>query len=484
MPIPDATLTIVDNSLGILPEDASADTAAIGACSLGTPNTIYPFRGVDAQTVKDTLGVGPLVEKTVFHLAKSEGKTVYAVPVNASVAGASGAITKSNAGGPTITLSGAPKDDAQAQIVIVTTGVLGAGVFKFTLDGGDTWSPDTTIPSGGTYVLAETGVTATFPAGTYTAGDTYTWTATAPSFVVNDFSAAMDALLADGTKKWGIVHLVGQATDAAGTVTLATTMGSKLATAAAAYRYACGVIECPAVDKALLIAAFANFVDARVMVVGGWHELQSDVTSRVYKRPAAWSYVARLAKVPISIHPSRDASDVNLEALAGVIRLVPTGAAASTGYHDENVTPAFDSARFVSLRTITGRQGFYVTNGKTMAGTTSDFGEVQYRRIMDRGCDVTRNAILAYLNKKLLVDKTTGQLLEDEAQGIEADVGGQLRTALVQDGHASDVTVVVNRTDNLLSTKKLRVKVRIVPPGYSGFIEVEIGFRNPALQPV
>lgn len=478
--LPDVTLTIKDPSLGILPDDTTADSAKIGVTSTGVANLIYSYAGASTQTLIDEQGTGPAVEATAHHLTKSGGKTVYLVPVTSSVAGTNSAITHTG-GGPVVTIAGAPKDDYQASLVVVIGGALGAGTFKVSLDGGDNYSAEITIPSGGTYLIPGTGVTVTFPAGTYVAGDTYAWTSTAPSFSVSDMSAALDVLLADQTKAWGFVHIVGAGVDATAALAMATALGSKMDTAFALGRPAFALLELPAVDKALLTTGLAGFAHPRVAVVGGYEELVSDISARVYKRPAAWPVAARIAKVPISVDPSRNASDSDLEALAGVVTLVPRGAVAASGYHDEGATPGFDGARIISLRTILGRQGFYITNPNLMAASGSDFKWIMYRRVMDRACSITRTGMLAYLNKGLRTNPTTGFILELDAQGIENNLKAQLSAALVQAGHASAVSVVVNRADNLLTSPTLRVKVRITPKGYAKQVEVEMGFRNPAL---
>lgn len=480
MPIPSVTQTILDPGLGIIAEDTSADTAAIGVSSLGTANTLYAFRGPDTQAVKTTLGTGPLVEKVIYHLGKSNGKTVYAMPINSSVAGANGSVTKSNGSSPTVTVAGAARDDYQAIIAIVSTGALGVGTFKVSLDNGDVYGPVLTIPAGGSYLIPDTNITVTFPSGTYTVGDTYSWTSTAPGFSNTDFGNAMDALLAR-PEKWGIVHLVGQGLDASAAATLATTMGSKLTTAASSKRYARGVVEGPMVDKATMITAFAAFADARVAVCLGFLELISDVSGRQYKRSIGTPFVARLAKIPISVDAIRNDTDSNIESIPGVVKLVPQGAAASTGYHDEGSTPGGDAARFVTAMTIPGQPGFYFCNPNLMSAPGSDFKWMQYGRIMDRACTVTNQAMTRYLGKRIPLDPATGFILEAEALAIESDLASQLRAALKEPGHVSEIKVVVNRADNLLSSPVLRVKVLITPKAYAKTIEVELGFFNPAV---
>jgi hypothetical protein len=324
-------------------------------------------------------------------------------------------------------------------------------------------------------------VTLNFAAGTYVAATTYSWTSIAPSYSNSDLATGLDSILAINTVKGGFVHVVGQGADASTAATMATTLQSKLVSAAALKKYMRGLIEMPAVDKALLITAFAAFSGDRVGAVLGFLEMVSDVSGRVYKRSLGHSFAARLAKVPISVDAIRNDTDSNIESLPGVVKLVPDGAAASTGYHDEGTTPGADAARFIAAMTIPGVPGFYVCNPNLMSAPGSDFKWAQHGRVMDRACEVVNTAATKYLSKRLRLNSTTGFILEAEALSIEADVGSQVRAAIVQPGHAVSASVVVNRADNLLSSPVLRMKVRIVPMAYAKTVECEIAFLNPAL---
>ncbi len=481
MPIPQVTITTKDGALGIIAEDTSADSFKLGVSSTGVVGQLYSYRGSDTSKVRDELGQGPLVEATVHHLKKSGGKTTHVMKLTSSVAGTNTAVTQTG-GGPAVTLSGAPLDQYDGIIKVTGGGALGVGTFQFSLDGGDNYSVDYVIPSGGSFIIPDSGITATFAAGTYVVATTYSWTSAAPSFSNSDFSTGMDSLLAIQTVTGGFVHLVGQADTAANAATFCTTMQSKLSTAASAQkRYMRGIVEMPAIDKAGLISQFAAFSGDRVAAVLGFLEMTSDVSGRVYKRSLGHVFAARLAKVPISVDAIRNDTDSNIETLAGVVKLVPTGAAASTGYHDEGVTPGADVARFVTAMTIPGVPGFYICNPNLMSALGSDFKWMQYGRVMDRACEVVNTASTKYLSKRPRIDASTGFISKAEAEAIEADIGGQLRAAIVQPGHAVSASVVVNRADNLLSSPVLRMKVRIVPFPHAKAIEVEIAFLNPAL---
>jgi hypothetical protein len=480
MPIPSVAITVADGALGIIADDTTADSFKLGVSSAGTVGTLYSYRGADTSKVRTELGQGPLVEAISHHLKKSGGKTVYAMKLTSSVVGTNTAVTQSG-GGPLVTLTGAPLDQYDGIAVVVAGGALGVGTFKFSLDGGETYSVELTIPAGGTYLMPDSGVTLNFAAGTYVAATTYSWTSEAPSYSNADLSTGLDSVLAINTAKGGFIHVVGQAADASGAATMATTLQAKLVAAAALKKYMRGIIEMPAVDKALLITAFAAFSGDRVGAVLGFLEQVSDVSGRIYKRSLGHAFAARLAKVPISVDAIRNDTDSNIESLPGVVKLVPDGAAASTGYHDEGTTPGADAARFITAMTIPGVPGFYICNPNLMAAPGSDFKWLQYGRVMDRACEVVNLAATKYLSKRLRLDPVTGFILKAEATAIEADIGAQVRAALVQPSHAVSASVVVNRADNLLSSPVLRMKVRIVPFPHAKTIECELAFLNPAL---
>jgi len=134
------------------------------------------------------------------------------------------------------------------------------------------------------------------------------------------------------------------------------------------------------------------------------------------------------------------------------------------------------------MRTFKGYPGYFITNGNMMATYGSDFSLVQFRRVMDRACQVVRAAEIPMLSSEVRVDLKTGFIDERDAQEFESKVGTQLKTALVATGNASDASVTLNRTTNLLESASEPVTVSIVPLAYLKQLDNTIGFANPSLQ--
>lgn len=474
MTLPQHNLTIRDGGLGLIAADSVGLSVKIGSSTTGTAATFYSYQGTDVQTVFDDLGEGPLPHATAKHLLRSAGKPVLSYKATPSNAGASSAITRSGGSvGPLPTLSaGTANDQYDSQIVIVLGGAVGTATFKYTLDGGDTWSD--TILTAGTYLLPS-GVTVTFTAGTYVANEAYAWTDTAPSLSSADIGTAVDAVIVSAYDPEAI-HVLGQAVDAAGTLTIATLLATKVTAAWAAHKYLWIAFESPAVAASLLITAFANFIGQGVVGFAGFCELVNDKDSRIQKRSIGRTLMPRIMRNPLAVHALRRVGDEDIESLPDVYTLVPDGAAASTGYHDEQATPGLDAARFSTLRTIPGAQGFYPSNALTFASSTSDFLQLPYLRIILQGARVWYQYGLTQLGARIRTNPDTGFIAGAFADAIETGGEAAIRANL---GDAIEaVEVLVNRTDDVTADPTLRAKVRLVVGGYVLTFDSEIGLAS------
>jgi hypothetical protein len=376
----------------------------------------------------------------------------------------SGVVTPSGAG-PTVTQASSPNDAYDVIIQIATAGGLGAGAFTYSLDGGNSASAIIAIPGGGVYAIPGTGLVITF-SGTFTLGDTYSFTSIAAAFTVSDVTTALDFLGGQATE-WDHVHIVGAPTSAANAYTLAVAVDTKLTGFETAFRYAYGITECPTGESdATVNAAFASFVSKRVTVCAGDAALVSPITGKINRRNAAWVVAARIARIA----QQEDPAWVGRGALPGVTSL----------YRNEGATPLLDEGRFTTLRTHPGLAGYYITNFRMMAAGGSDFTYGMNRRVMDTACRITRQAELPYLNQEVTIG-SNGYIDEKEAQRFEADVNSQLRAGVTGPGMASSATVVMSRTANLLAGAAAPVTVRLVPKAYLKHIDTSMGFSNPAV---
>lgn len=482
---PKVSLTEQDGALGVLPPSAGALYSVIGVAGAGALNTPTTFGRVkDLVTAFGVAGQnpGPAVEAAAHYIEKY-GRPVVFTRVAGSVAGSMGALDVTSFAGtsvPTIAASPAPNDDADVVIEFPTGGTVGTTgiVYRYSLDGGVNFGAKKALGTANNFTIPELGtLQINLAAGTVTAASVLRARANAPVWNATDLGAGLDALKV-WTGTYEIIHIVGSI-DA----TAFDAIELKIAAMAALGKDHpwIGNFRMPnaAESEAAYKTAFDTALGAKSTTYGvvcaGAEDLISSVSGRKYRRPFAFAYAAREQSVSEEVNTA----DVNLGPMSGDIR----DSAGNVKHHDESANPGLDDSRACVARSWDDFPGVYVNRPRLFSSETSDFDILPKRRVMNLGKRVLRAYLQRRLNKPIRVDKTTGFILEEEAQEIEAGANAVLRDALLQKPKASDAFFVLSRTDLVLSTKTLTGECRIVPLAYPEQINVDpISFFNPALQ--
>lgn len=478
---PSVIITELDGALGILPTSAGRLLAFVGVSSSGPFATPATYARV-SQLVAD-FGNGPMVEAAAYYIEKF-GRPVIVARTAQSTAGSypAAAATVVTGGGTsvvTVDVLTEPDDDFEAYFEIVTGGTIGvAGItFRWSLDGGRTLSPVTALGVAATFVFPTSGGTAIlFAAGTVLAGQTNTFRCSAPKWNTTDVGVALTALFATAAS-WESVYVVGDLTGAD-----FDTIDPKFAAGLTAGKYHgwVGSTRMPnfGESEATYLAAMAAIFNSKATVFGevcsGAAKTISSVSGRQYRRPVAFCVAAREGFYSEEIN----IADVNLGSIPGVSIRDANG---NPDEHDESINPGLDDARFTVLRTWDGVQGVYVNRPRILSAAGSDFDLFTKRRVLNLAHGALRAYFLRRLNKPILVNAQTGFILESEALEIESGALAAMRSVLLAKPKASGIQFALSRTDNVLSTKTLTGAARVIPLAYPEFIELEVGFLNPAL---
>ena len=479
---PQVTITELDGALGVLPPSAGRLHAILGVSSKGSTDVPATFARI--TDVVAAYGRGPLVEAAARYIAQT-GRPVVLVRTGQTVAGSfpgGTAVVFVGTGTSAITVAASPvpDDDFEFAFRVVTGGTIGTeGItFQWSLDNGRTWSPVTALGTATSFVFPDSGgVQIDFAAGTLVADDLATFRGDAPNWDATEIGAALDALLAS-THSWEIAHIVGPIDG-----TAFDTIDGKFSGAIASGKYHSWIghtrmpnlAETEAAYKTALDAIF----DAKATVFGsmaaGAAKVTSSVSGRQYRRPVSFVYA------PLEAGSSEEVNvaAVNLGPISGVSIRDSNG---NPDEHDESVNPGLDDSRFVTLRTWDEVQGVYINRPLLLSPAGSDYQLHPHRRVLNLAHAALRAYFVRRLNSPIQVDETTGFILEEEALEIESGAAASLRAALLQKPKASAIQFTLSRTDNLLSTKTLTGTARVIPLAYPEFVDLEVGFFNPALQ--
>jgi hypothetical protein len=169
MPLPGVQVNTLDGGLGLQPGSNTQLTLWAGCCTAGVPATLATYG--DSQTAATALGAGELLEAVGYGMAAGT-PPVMVMPLEPSVRGGVGAVTKVGAGAGTITVSIAPH--VAITITCTTAGALGTAAFTFQLGSGAASAPVVSAAgwSSTGYRVPGTYCTVVFTAGSYVAGGT------------------------------------------------------------------------------------------------------------------------------------------------------------------------------------------------------------------------------------------------------------------------------------------------------------------------
>jgi hypothetical protein len=490
----DVVITITDGGLNQGPQVNPRAFSLYGVCSLGTPETVYNLATI--EDIKTYLGYGPLAEAYGLLLSLT-GPGHVAIPVTSDVVAVHGAVTAhrvaTSDGDMVVTAAASkPANNAfklRAQVISVGTGQKvsdGTLAVRFSLDDGQNWGQRTIVPSTGSVGLlaldgtngitsVPTGMEVTFDSGseTFDYGDYFTMATTAPYYGTANFSSAAAAALGDATP-WNLGLLVGTPASAADAAAMAaaadlfaaaafsggsfggaTVMGGRDMRAIMASNHCADT----AADTTL-VSAFQAFSSRRVMVsAGGTDTIISALDGRQMYQEHALPLACRLAAIPPKQSP-------------GVVDDGPLSAVVAIG-RDERRRPTLFDQRFSVAQTRGGYSGFFNDIGNVMAPVGSDYKWIMRGRVIDLVATACRAAGYKWLNKTLgataagTLDPVWAQMIKDTFDSqVKRIAGGQYNAA----------RTIVNMTDKVTETNKIRVTERVQPYPHAAEVEIDVGF--------
>lgn len=121
-----------------------------------------------------------------------------------------------------------------------------------------------------------------------------------------------------------------------------------------------------------------------------------------------------------------------------------------------------------------GKAGTYFNDSFTAITETSDYAFIENNRTLDKAIRGCREFLLPSLNAPLYVNED-GTLTEDTIASFKNDAERALET-MERDGEVSAFGITINPAQNVLSTSRLSITIKVVPVGVARNIVVNVGF--------
>lgn len=131
---------------------------------------------------------------------------------------------------------------------------------------------------------------------------------------------------------------------------------------------------------------------------------------------------------------------------------------------------------YAILRSFPGRAGYYWADDQTFCPQSDDLSSAARNRVINKALILTYDTYVEEINDTVQVD-TSGRLPMAVVKYLEGIIESRIERDMGAD--ISAVKAFINPTQNILSSDKLEIEVRIVPLGYLKEIVVSLGFSNP-----
>lgn len=472
----DVRTSVSDGLLGFATETGDGLHIKIGVSPVKADTPVIVTGDMDAARIRERLGLSPLADATMDAVQWGAGR-IFCIPVTASNDGSVGEIKKEGAGTGRITVKGSPTNAFTVIVEITAQGGLNTAAFRISVNGGYSYTDEFTVPVTGTYEIEGTGLTVQFEetagedqkAGSFLAGDTFSFETTAPVATNGDILDAFGKIK-NFSQEFEFIHIVGpsalplwQAVSEAQQelMTVYHKPAFVLLEAAFPETSADGSLD----DWAFQMEADRRKIRNRdIQVCAAWGRLvRLDGTTQNANLAGAVSGRYAMTAVQKCIGQTNETAGMGFSRTR-LLELLPEG-------YDSTIIGLLDEADYLTFREYDGLDGFYVYHTKMMCPDGSDYRYAEDVRVLNKIIRETRKKSLLLKNDDIDLDDIQGEL-EARARFISEPLDTMADNREIS---GYETTVVDGHEETFLEDETMRVKIRYLSRGYIREVEIDLG---------
>jgi len=145
----------------------------------------------------------------------------------------------------------------------------------------------------------------------------------------------------------------------------------------------------------------------------------------------------------------------------------------------EDAADSIHDKGYIFFRTFARMSGFFFNDDPTATRNDDDYCSLSKGRTIDKAATIAYTTYVVELLDDVEVDNKTGKLPPSLTGYFQSKIENAISVDMA--GEISGVDVFVDPAQNLLSTDKIAIKLRIIPRGQIKAIEVDLGFTNPLI---
>ena len=416
--------------------------------------------------IKELLGKTPLADACMDSIEWG-AKTIYCIPVAASVAGEVGTVEVETSGDGIIEIEGIPNNAYEILVQIVEGGANNEGTFIYSTNGGNSYTEEATIPVTGMVEIPHTGLTLKFEdtAGAFDADDTFAFVTTAPAM---SNAAILDAVykIANTNIAFEFAHIVGTSARALWAMLGAVAEdfietykkpcffvceGRGIATDEDIYDYVEAILE----ERKGITSSYVQVVLSNSLYVRDGREQKinnAGIVAGMYCNAKESQSIGEPKSFPVP--PNK------------MISLLPAGI--------EEYIEQLDTARYLTFRQYAGRDEYFVTSARMLAASDSAYPYAEDIRVSNRLVKAVREKLLEEL--QIEIDPADQ---EATLARIAAEANIPVEDAIADNIISSGEATIDSDNIDLMTSEEIEVTVTYVAMRHLRSIQLTFSVENP-----
>lgn len=461
---------VEDGNIGRNSSTATHAQVKIGVSRAQSSVPLLITNAMKPEDIKSKLGYTPLADACID--ATENGlKTIYAIPMKADIPGEIGSVTHTGTGKGIFEVKGTPNNAYDIVVQITETGDTNEGSFRYSIDGGNNFSEEYTIPLGGKYEISGTGLSLDFAditseAKSFIGEDAYAFSTTAPTMNNANVLEAVEKLIGYN-KAFEVCHIVGVSTK-----TLWAALQSEAEKFLTTYKkpliFLCEGRSC---REGETLDEYMVAMETERKGISSWF-VSVSLSYATYQRKDLRTQNINLAGVISGlIGKAKESLSIGCVeefpvSSAKLIRLLPEGI--------EDYSREFDEMGYTIFRQYNGKEDYYVSNGYVMSPAGSDFRYIEDVRVL---CRIIREVNLKATDK--IQTEVDPENLEGSVKTIEAYLNIAMEDC-EKDKIISSGEVTIDTEDlDILADETLDVAATWVPMGTARRFNIKFAVSNP-----
>lgn len=465
----DVNVKVEDGNLGRSSSTGTGTHIKIGISNVESKAPILISGTMNAKKIKEKVGNTPLADACIDAVEWGASST-YCIPVKAGTAGTVGEIKEEKKGYGSFEVKGSPNNAYDIVVEVMDAGECNEGSFRYSLDGGNTFTEEMTIPVTGEAELEATGLNVKFTdaegGDSFKEGDRFTFSTTSPAMSNEAVINAVESLI-NSPIVFEFVHIVGVSAKAlwASLCTLANDFltkykrplyfvcearGKRADESLEEYVNAM-LEERKGINNMYIQIVCSNSryqrMDGRVKDINN-----AGIVTGLYGRAKESQSIGEVKSFPISESKMQ--------------KLLPEGI--------EDYIETLDKAKFVTIRQYIGKEDFYVTSANMMSPDGSDYAYAEDVRVSNRLVRAVRAEALNELQVEIDPGDIETSIINIQEQ-LNTPVEDAIRDKIISSGSVA----IDTKNLNILVDESFDIRITYVPMGHVREMNLTFAVENP-----